>query len=57
MTDSNERPSPPSKAPDQPVKITAIEERLNANFAELEIATVRVRTLVHKELAEIPLVL
>ena len=57
MTDSNERPSPPSKAPDQPVKITAIEERLNAHFAELEIATVRVRTLVHKELAEIPLVL
>jgi stress response protein YsnF len=43
--------------PGQTVNVTAIEERLHADVAEQEIATVRVRTVVHKELAEIPLVL
>lgn len=57
MTDSKERPPPPPTAPDAAVNVTAIQERLNVDVAEQEIATVRVRTIVHKELAEIPLVL
>jgi stress response protein YsnF len=57
MTDSKERPDPPRTASDTAVKLTAIEERLDVDVAEYETATVRVRTIVHKELAEIPLVL
>ena len=57
MTDSKERPDPPRTTPDAAVNVTAIQERLRVDVAEQETATVRVRTVVHKELAEIPLVL
>jgi Domain of unknown function (DUF2382) len=37
--------------------IKAIEQRLHVGVAEEEAATVRVRTIVHKELVDIPVVL
>lgn len=57
MSDSKERPDPPRTVSDAAVNVTAIEERLRVDVAEQETGTVRVRTVVHKELVEIPLVL
>jgi stress response protein YsnF len=39
------------------MKVTRVEERLSVDIAEQETAAVRVRTIVHKELKEIPVVL
>ncbi|MFL9915923.1 DUF2382 domain-containing protein [Paraburkholderia fungorum] len=49
---SDPSPAPPAAA----MNVTAVEERLHVDVAEQESATVRVRTIVHKELKEIPVV-
>jgi stress response protein YsnF len=57
MTDSKERPDPARTASGLAVNVAATEERLRVDVAKQGAATVRVRTIVHRELTEIPLVL
>jgi stress response protein YsnF len=57
MTDSKEAANPPPSPSAAPMSVTAVEQRLRVDVAQRETATVRVRTVVHKELAEIPVVL
>lgn len=57
MTDRSETTDPLSAAPAAAESVVAIQERLRVEIAERDTATVRVRTVLHKELAEIPLVL
>jgi stress response protein YsnF len=45
----------PSTGP--PQRITAVEQRLDVGVEEQETATVRVRTITHKELRDVPVVL
>jgi stress response protein YsnF len=46
-----------SSPPAATMKVTGVEERLSVDVTEQETAAVRVRTVVHKELKEIPVVL
>lgn len=57
MTDRKGTTDPLSPAPAAVESVVAIQERLHVDIAERDTATVRVRTVVHKELVEIPLVL
>jgi stress response protein YsnF len=57
MTDSKKAVNPAPSPSATPMNVTAVEQRLRVNVAERETATVRVRTIVHKELTEIPVVL
>jgi stress response protein YsnF len=56
MTDSNETPD--SRSPTSGTQsVTATEQRLHVGVSEYETASVRVRTIVHKDLQDIPVVL
>ncbi|WP_168789676.1 YsnF/AvaK domain-containing protein [Paraburkholderia aromaticivorans] len=57
MTDSNEIPDSRHSQSPETQSVTAIEQRLHVGVSEQETATVRVRTIVHKDLQEIPVVL
>jgi stress response protein YsnF len=57
MADSKQASVSSSAPPAAATKVTAVEERLCVELAEQETAAVRVRTIVHKELKEIPVVL
>ncbi|MFM0393787.1 DUF2382 domain-containing protein [Paraburkholderia phytofirmans] len=54
MADSKDMFNPPSAPAAATMNIAAVEERLHVDVAQEEVATVRVRTIVHKELKEIP---
>jgi hypothetical protein len=56
MADRKETSDPSPASPAAAMNVTAVEERLHVDVAEQETATVRVRTIVHKELKEIPVV-
>jgi stress response protein YsnF len=57
MTDSKEAANRAATQTAAPTSVTAVEQRLRVDVAEQETATVHVRTIVHKELTEIPVVL
>ncbi|KAA0997454.1 DUF2382 domain-containing protein [Paraburkholderia panacisoli] len=56
MADKKDASGPGPASPAAAMNVTAIEERLRVDVEQQETATVRVRTIVHKDLKEIPVV-
>lgn len=57
MTDGNENADSRPSADSATQHVTAVEQRLHVGVAERETGAVRVRTVVHKDLVDIPVVL